>query len=198
MRRATLAATLFLALAAPGLWAQHEPAGERGEKGAAAESESEGLELWAWANFMVLAGGLIYIFRKNAAPYFTQRGIGIRKDMVEADEARADAERRIAAVEARLAELPADIKSLKDAAMAEARSEHQRVHHETAAAIAKIHANAEQEIASAGKAARAELKRYSAALAVGVAAEKVRARMSPATQDSLVRGFVHNLTGASQ
>jgi F0F1-type ATP synthase membrane subunit b/b' len=198
MRRFTLAATLFLALAAPCIRAQHEPAGERGEKAAEAESEGEGMALWAWANFIVLTAGLTWVFRKNAVPYFAQRAIGIRKSMAEADEARTDAERRIAGVEARLANLGANIESLKDAAIAEARSENERVRHETAAEIAKIHANAEQEIASAGKAARAELKRYSASLAISVATEKVRTRMNPATQDSLVRGFTHNLTGAAQ
>jgi F0F1-type ATP synthase membrane subunit b/b' len=187
MRRTILAAALALVLLAPGMRAEE------------AKGEGEGgLEIWAWANFAILAGGLTWVFRKNAAPYFAKRAIGIRKSMVEADEARADAERRIGAVEAKLASLPADIKALKDEAIAEARSEHQRVSHETAAAIAKIHANAEQEIASAGKAARAELKRYFATLAVGVAAEKVRERMTPVTQDALVRGFVRNLTGAAQ
>ena len=47
--------------------------------------------------------------------------------------------------------------------MARQKSEHERVRQETAAELAKIRAHAEREIASAGKAARAELKRYSAA-----------------------------------
>ena len=199
MRR-VFSAVLFVALAAPCVLAQHEPASERAEKGAAAVTEgegSEGLEIWAWANFALLTAGLVYVFRKNAVPYFAQRAVGIRRSMVEADEARAGAERRIAAVETRLANLQSDIQSLKDTAMAEAHAEHERMRQETAAAIAKIRANAEQEIASAGKAARAELKRYSASLAIAVAAEKVRARMNPATQDALVRGFARNLTGAA-
>jgi F-type H+-transporting ATPase subunit b len=181
------------------MWAQHESAEKRGTEGAEAVTEGEdGLQVWAWANFALLSAGLIWVFRKNAVPYFAQRAIGIRKSMVEADEARAEAERRISAVEARLAKLPADIQSLKDTATAEARSEHERMRQETAAEIAKIRVNAEQEIASAAKAARAELKRYSASLAIGVAAEKVRARITPATQDALVRGFARNLTGAQQ
>jgi F0F1-type ATP synthase membrane subunit b/b' len=191
--------TVLLVLMCPVVRAQHEDAGERAEKGAEAVTEGEGgLQFWAWANFALLSAGLIYVFRKNAFPYFAQRAIGIRKGMVEADEARANAERRIAAVEARLGNLMSDIQSLKDAALAEARSEHERVRQETTAEIAKIRHNAEQEIASAGKAARAELKRYSASLAVSVAAEKIRARMNAATQDGLVRGFVRNLTGAVQ
>jgi F-type H+-transporting ATPase subunit b len=198
MRRATL--FLCLALALPGVRAQqHESAEQRATEGAEAVSEGEdGLQVWAWANFVLLVAGLTWVFRKNAVPFFNQRAVSIRKEMVNADEARADAERRISAVEARLAKLPADIQALKDTAIAEAKSEHERMRQETAAAIAKIRSNAEQEIASAGKAARAELKRYTASLAVGVAAEKVRARMSAETQDSLVRGFTKHLTGAAQ
>lgn len=59
--------------------------------------------------------------------------------------------------------------------------------------IARIKEHAEQEIAAAGKAARLELKRYSAELAIGLAEEKVRRRITPETQDALVRGFVREL-----
>src|SRR5581483_4963985 len=190
---------MCIALAVPCLMAQEDSAEKRATEGAEAVTEGEGgLQVWAWANFVLLFAGLAWVFRKNAVPYFAQRAIGIRKGMVDADEARAEAERRISAVEARLAKLPADIEALKETALAEAKSEHEHMRQETAAQIAKISRNAEQEIASAGKAARAELKRYSAALAVGVAAEKVRARMSPATQDALVHGFTRHLTGAPQ
>src|SRR5205814_10243181 len=147
MSRAGLA--IRPALATTCVWAQHEPASERGEKAAEANHEGgEGLTLWAWANFALLAGGLTYVFRKSAAPYFAQRTISIRKSMVDADEARADAERRISAVEARLANLPADVQALKDDAMAAARAEHHRVRQEIAAEIAKLRIHAEQDIAS--------------------------------------------------
>lgn len=199
MRRLTLCAVLLGALATAPVRAQHEPASERAEAGAEAVTEGEGgMQLWAWANFVLLAGGLIYVFRKNALPFFNQRAVGIRQGMMEADQARTAAEQRIAAVEARIGSLKVDIQALKDAALAEEKSEHDRVRQETTAELAKIRAHAEREIVSAGKAARAELKRYSASLAVGVAVDKLRARMNPATQDALVRGFVHDLTGGSR
>ena len=69
---------------------------------------------------------------------------------------------------------------------------------QTEAEIAKIQAHAEQEIASAGKAARMALKRYSAELAMGLAEQKVRARMTPETEDALVQGFVRNLNRKSE
>ena len=38
-----------------------------------------------------------------------------------------------------------------------------------------------------------ELKRYCAELAMELAEKKIRARMTPETQDALVRGFVRDL-----
>lgn len=185
MRRLKVGAALVFLLAAPCLRAQDEAGGEGN------------LEVWAWLNFALLAGGLTWVFRKNAVPFFAARAIGIRKGMVEADEARAEAESRIAAVEARLANLAVEIQAMKDAELAEEKSEHEHVRQETAAELTKIRARAGQEIAAAGKAARVELRRYSAALAVAAAEQKIRARMNPATQDALFRGFVHNLSGAT-
>jgi hypothetical protein len=37
------------------------------------------------------------------------------------------------------------------------------------------------------------LRRYAAELALSLAEEKVRVRMTPDTQDALVKGFVQNL-----
>jgi len=200
MRKLTLWTALLCGLAAAPAWAQqHEQSSERSEEGASAVTEGEGgLQLWAWANFILLAAGLTYVFRKNAIPFFNQRSVGIRKGMMEADQARAEAEQRIAAVQARLDRLETDIQSLKAAALAEEKSEHERVRQETTAELAKIRAHAEREIASAGKAARAELKRYSASLAVSAAVDKIRARINPTSQDALVREFVHDLTGCSR
>jgi F0F1-type ATP synthase membrane subunit b/b' len=68
---------------------------------------------------------------------------------------------------------------------------------ETVAHIAKIRAHAQQEIAAAGKAARVELKRYAADLAIGLAGQKLRVRATPDTQEALVRGFVRDLDSPS-
>lgn len=200
MKRIAAVAALALCLGLPMAWAQHEPAEERAEKAGHDVTEGEeggGMEVFAWLNFALLTAGLVWIFRKNAVPYFASRAIGIRKGMIEADEARAAAEHRMADVEARLSRLQADIQLLKDEAMKEAQAESIRGREETAAALAKIRVHAEREIESAGKSARFELKRYSAQLALGIAERKIRARLNPATQDALFQGFLHQLDSAT-
>lgn len=198
MKRAGLLVVLIAAAAfAPAMRAQEPSKANETPLQEAADSPAEGehgkLELWKWANFLVLAGALGYLVAKNAGPFFSARSQQIRKDMVEAQEARERAEARAAEVDRRLASLENEIAALRAESQREAQSETERLSRQTAAEMAKIQAHAEQEIASAGKAARMELKRYTAELAVQLAADRIRARMSPATQEALVRGFVRDL-----
>ena len=159
----------------------------------AADQEGGGLQIWKWANFVVLAGGLGYLIGKKGGPFFAARAVKIRQDIVAAGEARSQAEARAAEVDRRLANLEAEIAALRAASGKEEEAETGRFGRHTAAEIVKTQAQAEQEIAAAGKAARLELKRYCAELSVGLAEQKIRARMSPDTQDALVRGFVRDL-----
>ncbi|HEY3638271.1 MAG TPA: hypothetical protein VGK90_08960, partial [Rhizomicrobium sp.] len=83
--------------------------------------------------------------------------------------------------------------ALRAESQKEASSEQERMRQQTATEMVKIRAHAEQEIASAGKADRLELKKYSAELAVALAEQKLRARITPDAQEALVRGFVRDL-----
>lgn len=157
------------------------------------EHKEGGMALWAWANFLLLAGGLGYIARKNAGPYFAARSHAIRKGMVEAQELREESEAKVADVDRRLARLDAEIEELRRDALREQEADAERVRREAAAEMAKIQARLSDEIAAAGKAARLELRRYSAELAVGLAAQKIAARMSPAIQNRLVDNVVAHL-----
>ena len=150
--------------------------------------------LWKWANFAVLAGGLGYVIAKNAGPFFAARSQSIRREMIEAEETRREAEERAANVSRRLANLDAEISGMRSQSKAEAEAESERMARRTAAEMEKIRAQMQSEIESAGKAARAELKRYAAHLAVTLAEQKVRARMNSGVQDALVRAFVDDLT----
>lgn len=160
---------------------------------AQAEKGEAGLDLWKWLNFGLLVAGLGYLIGKNAGPFFAARSKKIREDMAQAEEMHKEAEARMGEVERRLASLESEISALRAESEREAGSENERMRQQTIAEMAKIRAHAEQEIAAAGKAARLDLKRYSARLAVSRAEETVRGRITPATQDGLVREFVRDL-----
>jgi F-type H+-transporting ATPase subunit b len=178
---AVLAAGLPAALAA-------EP-----EKKEATESGEGNLKIWEWANFLLLAGGLGYLIRKHAGPFYAARAAGIRRHLEESERTAKEAEARVAEVERRLANLDAEIAALRADAQRESAAEVERYAQQTAAEIANIGTNGEQEIAAAQKSARLELRRYAARLAVELAEQKVRARLDAETEKRLVGGFVRGL-----
>jgi F-type H+-transporting ATPase subunit b len=191
MKRLLQLSLLGLILVAPAAFAQESPAQEAGQPA------EDSLAVWKWANFVLLVGGLGYLIGKGAGPFFAERSRKIREDMAQAHEMWKSAEARASEVERKLANLEAEIAAFRVESQEEAQSETRRMRLQTAAEVARVKEHAQQEIAAAGKAARLELKRYSAELAIGLAQEKVRRRITPDTQDALVRGFVRELDHSS-
>jgi F-type H+-transporting ATPase subunit b len=164
-----------------------------------AEQSGEGnLKKWEWANFLLLAVGLGYLIRKHAGPYYAARAAGISKNLEDSERTAKDAAARAADVDRRLASLDVEIAALREESKKEAAAEVERFKQQTAAEIAKIGVNGEQEIRAAQKAARLDLQRYAAQLAVELAEQKVRARMNAGTEDRLVVGFVRDLQSPAQ
>jgi F-type H+-transporting ATPase subunit b len=191
MKRILLLAVLASATA---LFAQeaHGPAHGAGH----GEEASEGLEVPAslkWANFALLAVGLGYLMGKLLPPAFAKRTAHIQRDIQEAQALKADAERRAAEVDARLAHLAADIDQFRAEAAREMAHEGERIRQETAAQIRRIETQASSEIESAAKAARHQLRRYAADLALKLAEERLRSRMDSAANAELVENFVAEL-----
>jgi F-type H+-transporting ATPase subunit b len=195
MRRWALVTLLGCLLASVPAVAQTEGGGKEASE---SKGEKEANPLWAWINFLLLVGGLTYLAKKNAGPYFAKRSHDIRKAMVEADEARKAADAKAADVDRRLAALGADIEALRAEAARESEAEAARHEKEVAAEIAKISQQTADEVAAAGKAARMDLRRYTAELALELAERDIAARMSPEIQDRMTRTFAAQLTESSR
>jgi F-type H+-transporting ATPase subunit b len=181
------------AAGAHGAPAGHGEAAGRGEAEHKSGGPAEVSVWWKWANFAILAGGLGYMIAKNAPAYFATRNEEIRKGLEEGAELQREANARTAAMEARLKNLEAEISELRTKAKAEIANEGDRVQAETAAAVAKIQAHAENEIASAAKNERAVLKTYAADLALKMAEEKLRGQLSSQADAGLIQGFLKGL-----
>ena len=188
MKRLAFAA-LALGLSLGVVMAQ-EAAEAKHESEAASE---ERLELWKWANFAILAGGLGFLIAKKGGPFFASRSAEIRKGITDAEALRKDADARAAEVDRRLANLETDVKQMRSTVLAEQAAAAERLRQETAAELARIQEHAGREIDSAAKAARVELKRYAARLAIDLAEQKIRARMNAESQGVLVDDFVRSL-----
>ncbi len=149
--------------------------------------------IWTVLNFLILAGGLAWLTSKYGAPLLQARSKGIAEGLAAGEKARAEADKRAAEVQAKLANLEKEIAALRAEAKAERDREADRIRRDAQNEMARIHAQAENEIESAGKQAKLEVQRAAAKLAIELAESKVRARMSPDVQASLVQGFVADL-----
>ncbi len=159
----------------------------------AAEGGNDNLMLWRIVNFLILASLLGWLIRKHAGPFFAERSESIVKDIAGARRKLAESEARAKAIDERLARLGLDIDGLKAKARAEMALEHDRIERETGARLKKVFLLADQEMVAATKAARTELKAYTAQLAVELAEKKITSQMTPDLQRSLLGAFVRHL-----
>lgn len=148
---------------------------------------------WKWANFAILAVGLGYLGRKNLPEFFQSRTAEIQQGIAEAQKVKQEAEKRAAAVDARMATLGAEIEQFRAQSKTEMQQEGERIGQETAQQISRMEVQAKQEIEFAGKLATRDLKNYAARLAMDLAEQRVRARLDASNGQLLVDGFIQDL-----
>jgi len=153
---------------------------------------------WKWANFVLLVAGLGYLIAKTLPPLFKSRTEEIQKGIAEARAIKQDADKRAAEVDARTTRLGADIERFRVESKAEMQQEGERIRQETAAQIARLEHQAQQEIEMTGKIARRDLKSYAAKLSLDLAEQRVRERLDAAAEQSLVDAFIQDLERESK
>ncbi len=186
MRGATLAVALGLAFASYAV-----PQDAAAQKQDAEQGDT--WIWWKWANFVILAGGLGYLIRKHVPPMFQKQSGEIQSGLRDAAKVAEDAKAYAAGIEARLKNLQSEIESLRVSARSDMTAESERIRRETEHHIERIREQTLQQIELMTRAAKDDLRKYAAELAIGLAEERIRFRMNPETQDRLVNGFVHEL-----
>jgi F-type H+-transporting ATPase subunit b len=184
---------LLLLVLAAGASVAQEPAKVESKGHEESAPVGDPLIAWKWANFAILALGLGYLMSKNLPTFFNTRTASIQKGIAEAQQVKRDAEQRAAATDARVSALGADIEKFRTEASAQMQREGERIQQETERQIAKLKDQAAQEIESAGKVARRELKTYAAQLALELAEQRIRGRLDPTTEAGLIDRFVGDL-----
>ncbi len=191
MRRLLLIVLLAVGCAA-GLGAQEAEKKEQAEPSMALR----------WVNFAILVPLLGYVLYETLPRLFVgmtlpevfrARDEEIRRGITEAQALKRDAEQRAAAVDARLRTLGSEIEKSRAESKVEMQQEGERIRQETARQIARMEAQAQQEIESAGKVARRDLKVYAAKLALDLAEQRVRARLDANSENALVNAFLQDL-----
>jgi F-type H+-transporting ATPase subunit b len=148
---------------------------------------------WKWANFAILAVGLGYLIRKYAPAFFEQRSREIQQGIAEATKTKLEAEARATAVERRLASLESEIAGMRAAAREEIDAEGGRISRDTVHRLQRIQAQGAQEIELMSRALREDLRKHSAQLALELAEQRIRSRMTKETEDSLADRFLQDL-----
>ena len=185
--RATLCICACLLFAASALPQERQPAAGQ------TEEQGDPWIWWKWANFLILAGVLGYLISKNAGAMYRGQSEGIRRGITEAAKVKQDAEARAAQIDKRLDGIQGEIDALRSQARADMAVEAERIARETELHLSRLQQQSEQEIELMSKAARQQLKAYSAALALQLAEQQIRGRVSKDTQDLLVKVFIQDL-----
>lgn len=182
MSRLAAALLLVLGFAAPAL---------------AAEGHGEGNLardlLWPAANFALLLGVLVYVARQPIRDFFASRQGRIRGELDAAAQALRDAEARHAEWQRRLVDLDAELARLRADARERAAAERGQILAGAAAAAERIRSDARSAVDQELRRAREDLRREAAELAVELAAEALRSRVTGADRARLVDEFVQTI-----
>ena len=155
-----------------------------------------GLELWKFFNLFLFIGIAWFLHRRFGRPIreaLRQRGEAIKRDLETARAERDQALARLAEVEARFANLDAEVLTIKEKARLEADAETARLQAATEAEIAKIREQAKREIESAGQVARHELRRFAARESVKRAGQILEREIRPEDDARLITLNVEEL-----
>lgn len=115
------------------------------------------------------------------------RGRGIETQLRDAETAHQSAQARLKEIEQRIANLPRELAALQAEAEREAANEFQRISDESRREAERIVKIGQQEIASATKLAQKELKGLAAKLALDLAAQRIRERLTTEMDERVVR-----------
>ena len=145
-------------------------------------------------NFAVLAGTLVYFLRSPIATYLRDRGTQIRGDLVKAADTRTSATAQLAAIDRKMAVLPAELDALRRTGADELAAEESRMRQAAEAERTRLLDQARREIDSQLKIAQRDLRNHTADLAVSIASTRVKATITAADQARLVDRYLGQLS----
>jgi F-type H+-transporting ATPase subunit b len=149
-------------------------------------------------NFALLVAALGYFARKPMAEFFSQRSEGIRKALGEGKSALEKSQAQFSAVEEKLSRLEQEIAAFKAAAEKEMEAERKRLAEGAGHEAEKILETARVRMDSAVRAARLELKAFTAQRALELAEQMIHERLDEAGGARLVGQFIAGLSAGEK
>jgi F-type H+-transporting ATPase subunit b len=137
-------------------------------------------------NFLILFGGLAVLLDKPIRAFLEARIADIRKTIADAAASREDAEEKLESMRKRLSGLAEEAGRIRTVGEAEGQKDKLRILGLAAREAEKIRAMSREEIEARGQAARRELRRFAAELAVSLARTRIERRLTPELHTRLI------------
>lgn len=150
------------------------------------------------ANFVILFGGLYYVLRSPMAKHLASRADGIRQGLVNAERTRAEAAEQLAAIEARMTQLPAEVERLREQGRADVAAEEARLRAAAEHERTRMLDLARREVEAHLRQARRELTAHAASLAVGLARDRIVREAGPADHQRLLERYISQVQTAHE
>jgi F-type H+-transporting ATPase subunit b len=157
-----------------------------------------GFELWKFVNLFIFVSLMVYIMVRKArlGEAFRTRREGIKAELDKARTERDAALAKLKEVEERLAGLNDQLANIKERSQREAAEERERISLSTENEISKLTAQAQRDIENTAKAAKSELRRFTAEQSVRMAEELIKREMRPEDDVRLIGRNIEEMGAA--
>lgn len=145
------------------------------------------------ANFAILIGALYYFLKGPIVTFLSNRYTQIRHDLVTASQMRAAASAQLAEIQQRMQTLPGELDALRRQGADDVAAEQARITQAAATERERLLQTTRREIEMRLRLAQRELTEHTAALAVGIAEQRIRQSITPEDQLRLVDRYTSQL-----
>lgn len=153
--------------------------------------------MWQALNLILLLGVLFYVARKPMTAYFAERREQIKGDIETADKLLADSKKQFAEWQGKLAELEAEIGTIREETRRRAQDERDNIVAAAHDSAERIKADAVAAIDQELRRAHVELREEAANLAVDLAANMIKEEVDDRDRDRLLDEFIMRVEPAT-
>ncbi len=149
--------------------------------------------IFRWLNFILVFGGIGYLLAKHGGAFFKSNAKAIAASITEATAAKAEADRELREVAAKIARIGQEVADLREAARRDSAAEAERLRVSGRTEIEKISQAAHGELLASERAAQKELRALAASMAVERAGALVSSRMNGEIRARILHSFLSEL-----
>lgn len=144
-------------------------------------------------NFLILFGGLGFLLAKPVRVFLGEAGLAVEKTIQKTERAKEDTERKFEALQEQMQGLESEARKIRQAGREAGNRERDRLLASARQEAERIKSLAEMEIKTHSQSVRSELRKYAAELAVSLAEESIKRRMTPELHASLIESSIRQL-----